>query len=341
MPDREPCGRLPVHGPPPTLRAVQERIDISTDRLEVHLCRLGPEVGPPVLLVPGLGASPRVFQLQPDTPLTDLLRQRGRTPWAVDFHVRWRRRGQDSSALTGALEDAILELADRTGHSPRWMEGIGHSLGGMLLLSLACEGVPFRRLVMLGTGLDLSGSASHLRRVLGLLPFARGMQALRPRATGIPIRTVTRLASPLCGRVVSTPMERDQFHPGTTDGEVVRRFLRDAVRDLSIPLLMDLSELFTETGLTLGSGAPIKEAVRQLDLPVLFVAGRQDRQMPLDAVRDAAGRVPGARLIEVGQNTAGRGYGHLDLLCGRRAAHEVLLPVVDFLDEHRSMATAS
>ena len=320
---------------------MQERIDISTERLEVHLCRLGPEVGPPVLLVPGLGVSPLIFGLQPDRPLTALLRERGRTPWSVDFHVRWRRGGQDSSALLGALEDAILELADLTGHSPRWMEGIGHSLGGMLLLSLACEGVPLARLVMLGTGLDLSGSASHLRRVMSLLPLARGLQALRPRARGIPIRTVTRLAAPLCGRSVGTPMERDQFHPGSTDGAVVRRFLKDAVRDLSIPLLMDLSALFTERGLRLGSGPPLKEAVRALDLPVLFVAGRQDRQMPLRAVRDAADRVPGARLIEVGRDEPGRGYGHLDLLCSRRATDEVLLPVVDFLDEAGRLPAAS
>ncbi len=315
---------------------MQERIDISTDRLEVHLCRLGPEVGPPVLLVPGLGASPLVFELQPQIPLTDLLRERGRTPWSVDFHVRWRRRGQDGSALVGALEDAILELAELTGHSPRWMEGVGHSLGGMLLLALACAGVPFSRLALLGTGLDLSGSASHLRRALGLLPLGRGLQLLRPRARGIPIRRVTRLAAPLCGRAVATPMERDQFAPGSTEGPVIRRFLRDAVRDLSIPLLMDLSALFTEPGLRFGAGPAVKEAVRGLELPVLFVAGRQDRQMPLRSVRDAAARLPGARLVEVGEDGRGRGYGHLDLLCGRRASDEVLLPVVDFLDEARS-----
>jgi pimeloyl-ACP methyl ester carboxylesterase len=320
---------------------VRERIDISTDRMEVHLCRLGPEVGPPALLVPGLGASPLIFELQPDRPLTELLRAGGRTPWAVDFHVNWRRRGQDSSALVGAVEDAIVELAALTGHPIERTVGIGHSLGGMLLLALACDGVPFEKLVMLGTGLDLREGASNLTRAIGLAPIGRAMQLLRPRATGVPIRGVARLTAPLSGRRIASPFERDQFFPGTTDGAVIRHFVREAVRDLSIPLLMDLAALFTEGGLHLGTDAPLKEAVRSLDLPVLFVAARQDKQMPLAAVRDAADRVPGARLIEVGIDERGRGYGHVDLLSGRDAAEEVLLPVVAFLDAQDRVREAS
>ena len=75
-----------------------------------------------------------------------------------------------------------------------------------------------------------------------------------------------------------------------------------------------------------------KEQVRHLDVPVMLVAGRQDRQCPVDSVRDAADRIPGSLLLEVGTAEPGLGYGHMDLLLGQRAATEVFPAILKFLE---------
>jgi hypothetical protein len=49
-------------------------------------------------------------------------------------------------------------------------------------------------------------------------------------------------------------------------------------------------------------------------------------------VRDAADRIPGSVLLELGTAKPGLGYGHMDLLLGQRAATEVFPPILKFLE---------
>lgn len=318
---------------------MRDSIDVCSERVEVHLRRLGPAVGPPVLMVPGLGASPDIYSLRPERALTGMLSDAGRTPWGIDFRMSWRRGSQDAGALVRALEVAVAEIRRAHDCATEDIDAIGHSLGAMLLLRMAVDGAPFRSIVVLGAGVDFRQGTSGLRHVARLVPVGRLLARLGPGRLGLPVEGLARYTSVFYGRRVRFSVELDQFHPGTTDGAVIRRFMREAVRDLSLPLLLELGTLFTERGVRLGDlDRPLRDAIRDLDLPVLVVAGRQDRTCPVEASIDCAERIPGAALILVGAEP-GPGYGHLDLLMGRGAEVDVLRPVVEFVRAARAEGT--
>ncbi len=310
-----------------------DRIHVSSDHVDVEIFRLGPRVGFPVLLLPGLGANHRAYELRGEQSFAEYMTETGRTPWAVDFTVSWRTKGQDASALLHALEIALAELRRSEDVQLEDVDAVGHSLGGLLLLSLLVDGVPFRKVVAMATGLDHRLGAHPIRRLLGQATKLRGLSTTRRPLPGVPLRKLAALAANLTGRGL-LPFEGDQFHTGATDAKTVQRFFREGVRDMTLPLLLDLAALYSEDGLRLGASAqPLKEAVSGIECPVLFVAAGQDKVCRAESVRDAAARVPGARLIEVGAGS-GRagGYGHVDLLMARAARADVFEPVGRFLD---------
>ena len=311
----------------------REEIHVEGRTVDVHLLRVAPVRGEPVILVPGLAAAPRAYELNPVRSLVSTLHARGRTPWLVDFQLHWRSNDQGADALLHALEVALSELRRHIGDDLEHVDAVGHSLGGILLLALAADGVPLRRIVTLASALDYRNGKAPLPRLLSLAP--RGLRPLRPgfRRGGLPTTRIATMASSLFGRDLGLPVERDQYHADSTPPDIKRQNLREGVRDIPLALLLDLADLFTEEGLHLGAqGRPLREAVGDLRQPVLMVAARQDRQCPLEAVRAAARRIPGARLLEVGgEGGPGEGYGHVDVLTGARAAVEVFDPVADFL----------
>jgi pimeloyl-ACP methyl ester carboxylesterase len=305
-------------------------LHVRNDAVDVHLHRLGPQTDRDIVLVPGLGASPLPFWSRPGRSLAGDLRARGWTPWTVDFQVSWRGRGQRADTLLHALEVAVATLERREDGPRQPVDAIGHSLGGILLLAMAAEGLALRRIVTLGSGLDYRLGRSPLPRLLSLAP--KGLPAVRLKLDrgGLPLTRLARLGAPLFGRGLGLPVEREQFHPGTTEGAVVRDVLRRGVRDLPLPLLLDLAALFSERGLHVGNkDLPIREAVSAITAPLLMVAGRQDRQCPVGSVRAAVTHIPSAQLLEVG--ATGAGYGHVDLLTGRCADRDVFDPVLAFL----------
>lgn len=308
-------------------------LHVRNDAVDVHLHRHGPQTQRDVVLVPGLGASPHAFLSRPGRSLASDLRGAGFTPWTVDFQVSWRGRDQRAETLLHGLEVAVAELERRPDGPRTPIAAIGHSLGGMLLLALAAEGVALSHLVTLGAGLDFRLGRSPLPRLLSLAPKGLPPLPLRVRRGGLPLRRLARAGAPLFGRGARLPVERDQFHPGATDGAVVRGVIRDGVRDMPLPLLLDLAALFTERGLHVGRrDLALKEAVGAIAVPTLLVGAVQDRQCPIAAVRDTARRIPGARLLEVGASGArGGGYGHVDLMTARRAPTDVFDPVLAFL----------
>lgn len=281
-----------------------------------------------MVLVPGMAASPAAFHLPRGRSLVTALAGAGRTVWTVDFHLSWRGRSQGLAALGEALAAALTALERHAGTPLARVDAVGHSLGGILLLALLADGVPLRRLVTLASGLDFRLGRSPLPRLMSLAPKGLDPIRLRLRRGGLPLRRVARVAAPVFGRGVSLPVERDQFHPGATSGEVIREMVRDGVRDIPLPLLLDLADLFTARGIRAGKEAePLKEAVRRIQQPVLMVSALADRQCPPGAVSDAVDRIPNAVLLELS------GYGHVDLMTGIHAQREVVGPILAFLDQ--------
>jgi len=323
--------------------ALLPRTRFSVDGLAVGITleRVGPRQGPPVLLVPGLGATPAPFSLHPRCSLAAALQAAGRTTWTVDFGLTWRGQGQDLRAVLHALEVALAELRRHAGVDLDEVDVVGHSMGGILMLALLADGVPLRRGVALASGLDYRLGSSPLPRLLSLSPKGLSPLRLPDLGGGLPLKGLARLGGRVFGRGLKLPIERDQFHPGTTDPDTLRAAVRAGVRDIPWALLLDLADLFTEKGLVLGVGGyPLRAAAARIRRPVLMVAARQDRQCPVESVRDAARRIPGARLLEVGGDGApGEGYGHLDLMTGARAPEEVFAPICRFLADPDPLET--
>lgn len=317
---------------PPTT-AWQDRIEVRGGPVGLLLRRLGPPGGAPVLLVPGLGATPAAFSLPAGGALADRLRAAGRCPWTADFSVSWRGKGQDLAALLHILEQGLAELRRQAGVDLEEVDAVGHSMGGILLLALAADGVPLRRIVTLGSGVDYRLGSSPLPRLLRLGPKRLAPQRLPALPGGLPLRGLARVGAGAFGRGLGLPVERDQFHPGSTDPATARAAVKAGTRDMPWALLLDLAALFSEEGVRVGRGPnPLRVRIGGIQQPVLMVAARQDRQCPLASVRAAVASLPRGRLLEVGgAGGPGEGYGHLDLLTGRNAPQQVFAPLCAFL----------
>ena len=254
----------------------------------------------------------------------------GRAVWTVDlaYSVTGRGARQDFTAVVDSVRRGIDALEKRDGP----VDGVGHSLGGHVLLALAATSAPLRRIATVATALDYRRGGSGWKALAPLAKLGRLEPRRRASGGGIPVELLSGLTWPLFGRAVRMPMEANNFAPGATDGEVIRSVVAGSMRDIPLPLLASVAGLVLDDGLTWGEPRrSLTEAAASLDLPVLVIGGRQDRQCPIEAVRHAAEVVPGARLIEVGEPGEGRGYGHYDVVVGRRAPAEVFAPIAEFL----------
>jgi len=286
--------------------------------------------------VPGLSAGPLGFSLAGQRSLAGCLLAAGRSPWLLDIqYSAWKRQAQDFDCALACLRSAVEFLEQRGECEAGKLDGIGHSLGGLLLLALAAGGTPLRSVATLASALDYRHGRSSWAPVRSLAALGRALQPRAPRGlTGLPVELLGSLAAPLFGRRLPLPFEHLNFHPGSTDGPAIRKVVALGMRDLPLSLLLSLSGLLDDGGLIFGSPpAPLHERVAQLEIPVLLVAGLQDLQCSPEAVRAARDAIPGAQLLEVGAEEAGQGFGHYDLLTGRRASEAVFGPLARWLGE--------
>ncbi|MCP4872693.1 MAG: alpha/beta hydrolase [Proteobacteria bacterium] len=287
-----------------------------------------------MLLVPGLSAGPFGFTVGGERSLVGALAAAGRSVWTVDlgYSVNSPTR-QDFSAVVESVRRAIDVLDRRAEAGNDWApDAVGHSLGGHVMLALTAVGAPIRRLATIATALDYRKGGSAWTALSA--PARLGKLEARRRSArgGIPVELLSTLTWPLFGRAVPMPFQENNFHRGATDGPRIREVVARSMRDIPLPLLASLAGLVLPEGLTWGDPKrSLTDAVADIEVPVLVVGGRQDRQCPVEAVRHAAATIPGARLLEVGEDRTGLGFGHYDVVTGTRAPEQVFGPVVDFL----------
>ncbi len=335
-------GRRVLRGGVADLRPLPRTTVDEGGRHVVHRYRPGAAhtEGDPVLLVAPLAAPALCYDLRRGCSVAEHLVGRGHPTYLVEYgEVAFRDR---SLSLVPWLEEvlprAIREVSADAGDRPVHL--VGWSIGGALaMLAAADADLPIASVAALGTPvdvaqvpmmapqrplIDLTEGGGLLRRGYRALG---GTPPLASWAIGLPVfqRLVTRPLA-LAMRVddgefwaqvqaVERFRDRMDAYPGRTYGQVYHRLLGG-------------------TGFEEGAYATPDRTLALADVavPVLVVAGADDRIAPLPAVRAALPLLaasPDARLEVVPG-------GHLGLLTGRAARWTTWPALGEWLDQHAS-----
>jgi polyhydroxyalkanoate synthase subunit PhaC len=282
-----------------------------------------PDVGgPPVLLVPPLGAPDFAYDLRRGCSLVEHLLGEGRTVYLVDYGpIRFADRALGMEHWV----DEVVPWAIRESGRPHV---VAWSLGGIFaLLAVAAaadagEPLPVVSLTVIGSPIDISAvplvaplrplaaatggrGLSTLYQLIGSFPAPLVSAAFQLSAVDKLVTKPLTLLSRIDDRDCLAQIEAVDFlmnhmhgYPGRVFGQIYHLMLRN--NDLA------------DGKLALGGRSIPLAAV---DVPVLVVAGRNDVIAPLDAVRKVVGLLTGAP--EVRFETAPGG--HLGVLTGRQA----------------------
>jgi polyhydroxyalkanoate synthase subunit PhaC len=297
-----------------------------------------PQSGPPVLLVPPLGAPDFAYDLRRGGSLVEHLLEQGRPVHLVDYGPM--SFGKRNLGVEHWVDDVVPHAVRRIGEP---VHLVGWSLGGLFcLLALAAaeaahDPLPVRSVTAIGSPVDVAA----VPLVAPLRPVA---QVAGGRAVSAVYRAVGSFPAPVVSgifhltavdRLVTKPLavlsrlgDRDTLaqieavdylmnhmhgYPGRAFGQLFHLLLR--ANDLAAGRL-DLG------------GRKIDLA--DVTVPALVVAGLDDVIAPLEAVRGVVPLLTGAP--EVRFETAPGG--HLGVLTGRRA-RTTTWPVLDsFLGAH-------
>lgn len=321
----------------------REQVLETEDGCTIVLRRLprpdGEIVGPPVLMVHGLGANHRNNDLVPDHSIARHLRARGRDVWLLTLRSghrmrTWRARGRvcfDHMAEHD-IPLAIREVLRQT--SARQVDYVGYSMGGMLMYAAianpdVCEQV--RRVVIIGS--------PPILRVPWLLRGAMVIGARLPRSL-VPTLHARFFATSFAfvSELVFTPMhrllagDRAAIRRG-----LVPRAMVSAVADLPGPLVHDFCRWQARRdGYVTYRDTPVLDLLPAAEMPALFIAGVLDPLGRAEGIRAAfeAWGATDKQLLVLGREHGARSdYSHGDMILTSQAGEEVFEPIARFLAE--------
>ena len=175
------------------------------------------------------------------------------------------------------------------------------------------------------------------------------------RDPDLTVKTMLRLAplfthgpsmpTPLFARVLShvhksSPLHAAEFlyNPANMEPDVAKEMLRKIVSPLSRGEILQFSKVGSDGFLRSMDGAiDYQSAMSEVDLPILFLAGRADRVASPDRIRgfyDALGTEDKALEIASIANGYGEDYGHLGYGLGIRADQEIFPLIVSWFEKH-------
>ncbi len=314
---------------------------VTDDHYRLPLSRY-PPVGPstrrhPVILCPGLGSNRYSFDIGEDAPsLAVTLAEHGfdvfvvelrgeghgdhqRGPWRFDDFVE-----RDVPAL-------LARVRRTTGASA--VHWVGHSMGGMVLLSAIARGQSaLASGVTLGSALAFDGTEQALESYTRLRPLFENVSK-------VPYGWLSRLLAPASARRLRNPLDALNVNLDNCDPAAVRRLDAIGFTAISPDVILQLMTAVEPGGLRPNGedAQPYFEQLAERDEtpPVLMMAGEADPQCPFEAVERILRVRPNFVGRRVGPSSgAERAYGHFDLLMGRRADAEVFPHIVQWLDAH-------
>ena len=249
-----------------------------------------------------------------------------RPPAGVAPDYQWGF-GDYARTDTPAIVRAVLE---RSG-APA-IHAVGHSMGGMLMSSLACsEPELFQSLITVGTpflrGLELQ------KREARLLKLARkvtpGEASIR-----VPLKRLVGAAGNLAA-MGAWIVDGTVLNKANMDSSVINLMAQDGIDDIPLKIFTELADrIYAEDDYT--GPYDFEEKLHTIELPMMLISGSADRIAPPEAVFRSVGRVASGdvRYREMGLRFGDSiDYGHIDLLVGRDASMEVFPLILSFIAE--------
>jgi pimeloyl-ACP methyl ester carboxylesterase len=314
----------------------------TADGLSLSVRRIAADRGPSrgaVILQHGLGSNGRVFDL-PQRSLARALAASGFDCFIPELRGAGDSpKPQASFGLDQYLEQdlpAILaSVLDSTGRSQ--VSWVGHSLGGILMMMYAIEhpDAPIDRFVAIGSSLDYSAGDSVFRNLLKARPLAGAWLKT------FPFGKLSKLQAPFAGRGPVLPTERINFWRRNVEREVMREILAHGFDDIPMDLLDDLATTFGASGFARKRGAlAYLPRTQDFALHTCLIGGSRDLQAPPAGIDRTAELLASAKTLEVARMGTPHGhaedYGHIDLVMGKHAAHEVWPTITRFLQRGAS-----
>lgn len=299
----------------------------------------------PLLLVHGIAANRLHFDLDARYSLARAAAARGFAAYVLELRGAGLSRapgGRDRGLFQWGFADhaerdlptaiaTVLELAGVAA-----VHVVGHSMGGMLLYSIATAAPrELRSITTVGTPLvGQLGYGMLERRLLQLAGTLGPATTFTPAGQRrVPLRRLLGAATrfvPFSARLGAGLL----YNRLNCEPQVVSRLGREGIADVPIQLI---SEITAHARAFEHEGPFGYEAFLQhIDAPVLALCGAADRIAPSASVRLLISRLRGRdiRYREMGLRWGDRAdYGHADLLVGRFAPDEIYPQILDFCEE--------
>ncbi|MDP8256440.1 MAG: alpha/beta hydrolase [Candidatus Alcyoniella australis] len=295
----------------------------------------------PVVLCPGICSNRYSFICDPQNNIVGALTDDGRDVYLVELRghgMSDKLRSQDADGDGWDMDDyalrdldaAINEVLERTGADG--VDYVGHSMGGMVAYIALAHGKfeQVRALVIVASPAYFQHSSRWIEMMLSSGWLLNHLNKL-PANIGAEVGALL----PESADFVTTTL----YNPHNVTREVRQTMMRRAVNDLSAGEARQWVATYNFCGLTdAQSQQDYLAMLAQADVPTLVLAGSMDETASPHQVRrgyDALGAADKTYFMIGRANGASADYGHMDLVHGQAATHDVFPIIIQWLDRHR------
>lgn len=318
----------------------------TSDGWRISITRYRPAVeparqGPPVVLVHGLAANRRNFDLMEDRSLARWLAARGHDTWIVE--LRGRGLSTRPRLFSGLKYDwsfdeyvdkdlpaALAAVRRATGKEALHL--VGFSIGALALYAHLTEGDNSRGVASLTS---LAGAAFFKRMGKGVSgTLVRNLRWMRHR-------WLMRVLAPVSGYWHVSPLQIIH-NPENTTGKIQRRAMVNMIANFARNELLQYSDwILSDVFRSIDQRRDYRAELPKLAVPTLFLAGSRDILATADAVKDTMEQL-GATDKKFVLCSRAQGfsvnYGHFDLTIGNRTADEIFPLIGSWIDAHEGPA---
>lgn len=291
-----------------------------------------------VLCLHGLGASHFNFDFPGTANLAGYLARAGYDVYVASYRGDRDSRRPPRARAQWTFDDyvqrdlpALLDTVMARSEVPR-VHVLGHSMGGLLAYALAAVHGQGRlaSIIAMGSPVGFEEKTRVIEDLLWLEPLLKYLPALH-------IRLLARMAAPFLGLVAGSRYLARQVNPENVDLKYVALGCWHALSNISRGLLEQFVDWIRHDRFCSADGrVDYRASLRGLTVPLMVVAGAADALCRIPNAMRAFELAGSAlkRAVILGRDDGCRcDYGHIDMIFGRVAEHEVFPRVLAFLTE--------